>query len=289
MSSSPAPRVGAGRRALGRFNTAAAMLLLVAGGMVTSTNSGLAVPDWPLSYGKWLPAMTGGVFFEHGHRMIAAAVGLLVLVMAFWTQAAEERPAVRRLAWWTLFAVSLQGVLGGVTVYYGLPVAVSAAHAVLGQTVFCLLVVMAELVGDGASAPPALADAGRLPWIGALAVSALWCQLVMGAIMRHGGAGIVWHLLGAAAASLAAGWLGAAAISRREPSLNGPAAGLLALLAVQLALGLSTAEFRTVASPRTDRAMIATATAHLAVGALLLGTAVLLAFRLFRFDRRRTA
>jgi cytochrome c oxidase assembly protein subunit 15 len=287
MNSASAHSVSVGRRALGRFDAAAAMLLLVAGGMVTSTNSGLAVPDWPLSYGKWLPAMTGGVFFEHGHRMIAAAVGFLVLVMAVWTQAEETRPGVRRLAWWTLFAVSLQGVLGGITVYYGLPVAVSAAHAVLGQTVFCLLVIMAELVGDGASAPSAADDAGRLPWIGALAVSALWCQLVMGAVMRHGGSGIVWHLLGACAASLAAGWLGAAALARRETFLNGPAAALLALLAVQLVLGLSTAEFRSVPHPRADRFMIATATTHLAVGALLLGTAVLLAFRLFRLKNRR--
>ncbi len=284
MKTAAVPFVSAGRRALGLVNAAAAMLLLVAGGMVTSTNSGLAVPDWPLSYGRWLPAMTGGVFFEHGHRMIAASVGFLVLVMAVWTQAEEKRPAVRRLAWWTLLAVSTQGVLGGITVYYGLPVAVSAAHAVLGQTVFCLLVVMAELVGEGASAPAAAGDAGRLPWIGAFAVSALWCQLVMGAIMRHGGSGIVWHLMGAAAASLAAGWLGASALTRREPSLSGPAAGLLGLLAVQLVLGLSTAEFRTVASPRTNPAMIAVATTHLAVGALLLGTAVLLAFRLFRLE-----
>jgi heme A synthase len=104
----------------------------------------------------------------------------------------------------------------------------------------------------------------------------------MGAIMRHGGSGIRWHLLGAAAASLAAGWLGAAALARREPAISGPAASLLALLAVQLTLGLATAEFRTFPHPRANPAMIAVATTHLAVGALLLGTAVLLALRLFR-------
>ena len=70
--------------------------------------------------------MVGGVFFEHGHRMIATAVGFLILVAAFWTQFDETRPGVRRLAWWTLFVVCLQGVLGGVTVWFGLPVAVSA-------------------------------------------------------------------------------------------------------------------------------------------------------------------
>ena len=282
MVSAASADVSSPRRALGRFNAAAAMLLLVAGGMVTSTNSGMAVPDWPLSYGQWLPKMTGGVFFEHGHRMIAAFVGLMILIMAFWTQFDEKRPGVRRLAWWTLFAVSLQGVLGGVTVLFNLPVAISAAHATIGQTVFCLLVIMAELVGGGQRAPVALEPIGDLPRLGAFAVAALWCQLVVGAIMRHGGSGIVWHLFGAVVAASAAGALGAAALARRETSLNRPAGALLALLATQLMLGLATADFRTVPLPRADRAMIVVATSHLFIGALLLGTAVLLTFRLFR-------
>ncbi|HXT00550.1 MAG TPA: COX15/CtaA family protein [Elusimicrobiota bacterium] len=280
MSSGPSD-VSAPRRALGRFNAAAAVLLLVAGGMVTSTNSGMAVPDWPLSYGQWLPRMTGGVFFEHGHRMIAAFIGLMILIMAFYTQFDESRPGVRRLAWWTLFGVSLQGVLGGVTVLFNLPVAVSAAHATLGQTVFCLLVVMADLVG-GEPAPAALDPLGRLPALSLLAVAALWCQLVMGAVMRHGGSGIAPHLAGAAVAALAAGALGAAGLARREPAVARPAGALLALLAVQLTLGLATADFRTEPLPRANPAMIAAATAHLVVGALLLGAAVLVAFRLHR-------
>jgi cytochrome c oxidase assembly protein subunit 15 len=277
--------IAPGRRALGRFNAAAALLLLVAGGMVTSTNSGMAVPDWPLSYGRWLPAMTGGVFYEHGHRMIASFVGLLILIIAFWTQFDEKRPGVRRLAWWTLFAVSLQGVLGGITVFFNLPVAVSAAHATLGQTVFCLLVLMAELVGEGSDAPASSEPVGRLRWLGAGAVAALWLQLVLGAVMRHGGAGVVWHLCGAVVAASAAAVFGAAALARREPELRRPAAALLLLLAAQLALGLATLDFRSVPSPRTHPVMIAVATSHLAVGALLLGTTVLLTFRLFRLRR----
>lgn len=276
--------VSAGRRALGLFDAAAVMLLLVAGGMVTSTNSGLAVPDWPLSYGQWLPRMAGGVLFEHGHRLIAAAVGFLILAMAFWTQAEEARPGVRRLAWWTLGLVILQGALGGITVYFGLPVLVSAAHATLGQTLFCLVIVMAELVGAEPETALSAPDAG-LRATGAFAVAALWCQLVMGAIMRHGGSGIVWHLFGACVAAPAAGIFAARTLlKRREPSLTAPAAALLGLLFAQLCLGLLTAEFRTVPAPRADHAMIAVATTHLAVGALLLGTTALLAFRLFRLD-----
>ncbi len=273
---------GDGRRALARFNASAAMLLLVAGGMVTSTASGLAVPDWPLSYGSWLPSMVGGIFFEHGHRMLATLVGFTILVMAVWTQWKEPRAGVRKLAWWTLFAVILQGVLGGVTVLFGLPVWVSAAHATLGQSVFCALVVTADLTGEPAPRA-ASAPSASLRRMGLAAVAALWTQLVLGAVLRHGGAGIRWHLMGAAVAAPLAGWFGARALlERREPELARPAGALLLLLGVQLVLGLATADFRTYPDPRADYAMIGTATTHLAVGALLLGVAVLLTFRLFR-------
>ena len=68
---------------LNRYATATAistLLLVIAGGLVTSTNSGLSVPDWPLSYGQVFPPMVGGILFEHGHRMVAAVVGLFSTV-----------------------------------------------------------------------------------------------------------------------------------------------------------------------------------------------------------------
>jgi len=284
VAAAPARRISSARRALGQINAAAGLLLLIAGGMVTSTASGMAVPDWPLSYGRWLPSMVGGIFYEHGHRMFASAVGFSILVTAFWAQAEDPRPGVRRLGWWTLGLVSLQGVLGGVTVFFNLPAFVSAAHATLGQTVFCLLVIMAELVGEGAK-PLAAPAAGNLRFLGLAAVLALWLQLFVGAVMRHGGAGISWHLAGAVIAGLTAGTFGAQTmLRRREPSLAGPASALLALLGTQILLGVATADFRTVAAPRANYAMIAVATTHLAVGAFLLGVTTLLAFRLFRLD-----
>lgn len=281
MITACAPKAGALRRALARLNAAAALLLLTAGGMVTSTASGLAVPDWPLSYGRWLPEMAGGVFFEHGHRMIAAGVGFLILVMAGVTEWEEERPGVRLLSWATLALVCLQGVLGGVTVFYGLPVAVSAAHAVLGQTLFGLLIAMAELVGEA----PGSAERPARGLLGAsvLALAALWGQLVLGAVLRHGGSEIAWHVLGAVAASCAVLWAGCKTmVERREPFLRGPAAALLSLLLLQLLLGAGAAAFRLTPEPRASRAMIAIATSHLAVGAFLLGTAALLTTRLLR-------
>src|SRR6266851_4863306 len=78
-------------RRLTKLVAASTLFLIFAGAMVTSTGSGLAVPDWPLSYGMVMPPMIGGIFYEHGHRMIAATVGFLTLVLAIWTQAAEPR------------------------------------------------------------------------------------------------------------------------------------------------------------------------------------------------------
>ncbi|HXH28595.1 MAG TPA: COX15/CtaA family protein, partial [Candidatus Polarisedimenticolia bacterium] len=117
--------------------------LLAAGGLVTSTGSGLAVPDWPLSFGRFFPPMRGGVLFEHGHRMVAASVGLLTIVLALWFQRRERRSWVRRLAWTALGLVIAQGILGGITVLLRLPASVSVAHACLAQAFFCVVVTLA--------------------------------------------------------------------------------------------------------------------------------------------------
>ena len=114
--------------ALHRFAVATAVAtlgLIVAGGLVTSTESGLSVPDWPLSYGRLMPPMVGGVFYEHGHRMVATTVGILTVVLAIWLARREPRRWVRRLGLLAVAAVVAQGVLGGLTVIFLLPTAVS--------------------------------------------------------------------------------------------------------------------------------------------------------------------
>ena len=99
------------------------LLLIVLGAMVTSNDAGLSVPDWPTSFGSLykIPPMVGGVKYEHGHRMFAEFVGLLIIVMAVWTQRVESRKWMKALGWIALGAVVGQGVLGGLTVLFGLP------------------------------------------------------------------------------------------------------------------------------------------------------------------------
>ncbi|HJX84747.1 MAG TPA: COX15/CtaA family protein, partial [Candidatus Angelobacter sp.] len=126
-----------------------AFLLLLAGGLVTSNNAGLSVPDWPTTQGSlWkIPPMVGGVKYEHGHRMIAEFVGLLTIVVAIWTWFADKRRWMRLLTLGAVLGVIFQGVLGGLTVLKLLPPAISTAHAVVGQTMFCVLAAIAVFTG----------------------------------------------------------------------------------------------------------------------------------------------
>ena len=168
----------------------ATFLLLIAGGLVTSTDSGLAVPDWPLSYGMWFPPMVGGILYEHGHRMIAGVVGIMILVLAIWLRNVEPRRWVRWLGYSAFGAVILQALLGGVTVLLLLPPRVSIAHACLGQTVFCLVVGLAWCTTPGWSS--ALPQEGNwqprmLAFLGVGIALLTALQLLLGAIIRHTG------------------------------------------------------------------------------------------------------
>src|SRR5580700_6359823 len=119
------------------------LLLVVAGGLVTSREAGLSVPDWPLSYGKLMPPMEGGIIYEHGHRMVATMVGLFTIVSMIWLLRSERRKWLRWLGVIALAAVILQGVLGGLTVLLLLPWWISTAHACLAQLFFATTVAMA--------------------------------------------------------------------------------------------------------------------------------------------------
>src|SRR6185312_7158982 len=123
-------------------------------GLVTSTGSGLSVPDWPTTYGWFmftfpLDKMVGGIRFEHTHRLIASTVGFLIVILAAWLWRAEPRGWVRRLGYAALAAVITQGILGGITVLWFLPDPISIAHAGLAQIVFCLTVTIALVTSPG--------------------------------------------------------------------------------------------------------------------------------------------
>src|SRR5438105_9261966 len=181
---------GSGLHRLAVGTAGATLVLLFLGGLVTSAGSGLAVPDWPLSFGQVFPPMVGGVLFEHGHRLAATAVGCLTVVLALWTVVGEARASVRALGLLALLAVLLQGILGGVTVLYKLPLAVSVTHACLAQAFFCVTVALATVTGPTWTAPRRRAAAPALPLVAAVTTALVFGQLVLGALVRHMGAGL---------------------------------------------------------------------------------------------------
>ena len=175
------------------FTAGTTLFLIFAGAMVSSTGSGLAVPDWPLSYGMVFPPMVGGIFYEHGHRMVATFVGILTTVLAIWLWRREERLWLRGLGVAALAAIVLQGLLGGLTVLYLLPTWISVSHACLAQAFFCLTVGIALFTSAGwRTADEPLPETGGVPlsWLAAAGTTAVFVQLVIGALMRHTGSGL---------------------------------------------------------------------------------------------------
>ena len=175
------------------FTAAVTLLLICSGGMVTSKGAGLAVPDWPTSFGynmflfpmsQWV----GAILFEHTHRLIASTVGFLTIFLAFWLWRSEERPWVRSLGLLALGAVILQGVLGGLRVTM-LKDQIGIFHACLAQAFLGLLVFIA-LVTSGfwlslSSVMVKRSEFLPLRTLALLTTAAIYVQLGLGAIMRH--------------------------------------------------------------------------------------------------------
>jgi cytochrome c oxidase assembly protein subunit 15 len=178
-----------------RFLAACTVLLILAGSLVTSHDAGLSVPDWPTSYGwsmfTFPPSMwVANIFYEHGHRLIASGVGFLTIVLVAWLWIAEPRRWLRWFGVGALGAVVAQGLLGGITVLFYLPPAVSTAHAALAEIFFCMTVAVALFTSPGwKSNAPALDDP-RLRLMATATTVAIYCQILIGATMRHTGAGL---------------------------------------------------------------------------------------------------
>ena len=288
-----------------KFVSAATVLLIVAGGLVTSTGSGLAVPDWPTSYG-WnmftfpMRHMVGGILYEHGHRLIASGVGVLTIILAAWIWKAEPRRWVRILGFAALAAVCLQGLLGGITVLYFLPTPVSTAHAGLAQIFFCMTIALALFTSRGWTNPEAPPVDDRMLRKAATTTTALiYVQILIGATMRHSDAGLaipdfplvfggLWppqwtaqiaihyaHRVGALIVTLAIAATAGHVLyhHRARAELRRPAILLSCLVLAQITLG---------AFVIWSGKNVAINTAHVVVGALTLAASLVLTLRSHR-------
>lgn len=299
---------------LHRFSTflsACTVLLILAGSLVTSTDSGLSVPDWPTSYGqnmftfppsKWV----GGIFYEHGHRLIASTVGFLTIILAVWIWKHDRRGWMKRLGVAALGAVIAQGVLGGLTVLFFLPAAISTAHAGLAEIFFCIIVAIALFTSprwiSGYRRSPSEAsgvDDLALVRTATATTILIYTQILIGATMRHTGAGLaipdfplmfghllppVWdakitihftHRVGALVVAMAIAATSASVWSRHRsrPELTGPAMLLVVLVIAQVALGALTV---------LSRRDVWISSLHVVCGALVLATSLVMTLRSWR-------
>ena len=278
----------------------ATFFLIIAGALVTSHDAGLATNDWPLSNGQVFPKMVGNLFWEHGHRMVATTVGFLTICLVVFLFAKEKRRWVRRLGLLALFGVIAQGLLGGLTVKLSLPLAVSAAHATLAQLFFCTTVSLAVFTSRSwTEERPQLEERAGLPlrYICTAAAATIFLQLIIGATLRHSATWdkplptdlLLTHIGGAFAVTLLLGSASLLVVRRHrdEPFLTRPATLALVLLLVQLLLGLA-AYLARAASPNDPQPlnpMVSITVAHVACGALVFATTIVLTLRVFKVLR----
>jgi cytochrome c oxidase assembly protein subunit 15 len=265
-------------------------LLIVAGALVTSNAAGLSVPDWPTSFGSFhMPRMVGGVLYEHGHRMIAGTVGILTVLLALGLWMKDSRRWVRRLAGVAVLAVIAQAVLGGITVLFDLPVAISVSHATLGQIFFCLTVSLALFTGaEWRWDEPKVEDRDTpaLRHLAIVTTAAVLLQLILGAAFRHAGLGMAPHIVGAVVVTLLVLWMVARVMSKLscQPRLVRPALLLLGLLALQVFLGIGSYVMKEAArnAPQPLPPVVDMTTTHVAVGALLLVSSLYFTYQTYR-------
>jgi heme a synthase len=274
------------------FLSGSTVLLLMAGALVTSNDAGLAVPDWPLSYGSLLPPMVGGIFYEHGHRMIATAVGILTIILGILLARSEPRRWVRNLGWTALGLVIAQGILGGLTVKYLLPPPISTAHATLAQLFFVTVISITLFTSRWwQSDLPQLEDTGspRLRSLAALTTAAIFAQLILGAGFRHGAFGILPHLIGAIVVLFLVIFTGRTVRKRFGKVRDLRRWGILlqSFLGIQILLGLAAywAVAQAAHEVQPTTVYIVLTVAHVLGGALTLAASVVLTLSCFRLIR----
>jgi cytochrome c oxidase assembly protein subunit 15 len=256
-------------------------VLLVAGALVTSNEAALSVPTWP---GPLMPPMVGGIRYEHSHRIIAATVGLLTIVLAVLLWRREDRSWMHWLGLAALAAVVAQGVLGGLTVLLNLHYGIPIAHACLAQIFFGIIVSIALFTSRWwRSEVPKLEDRGT-PSVRALAVvnaGVIFVQVIFGAAFRHKEINIAPHLVGALAVTATVTWT--AAVLRRRfgdaRELSAARVWLHSIFGTQFLLGIAAwwSRLSTADAPQPMPVMVTLTVTHTVVGALTFACAVVVA------------
>ncbi len=286
------------------------VLLITAGGLVKSKEAGLAVPDWPLSYGSLNPPrwwQIENVRAEHGHRLIAGAVALLTVALALAIGRREPRSWVRQLSWAAVATVFLQALLGGLTVLFFLPTPISVSHAGLAQIFLCLVVTLAAVTSRWwrenpsplASSAASAASAAGVFRAAALTTAVVYTQILVGAVMRHTGAGLAipdfplafgrlipprfdfpvaihyTHRMGALVVTALVAWtvIRIWREARAEGRLLRPAMAMAALVLIQIVLGATVVLSAKAVLPNT---------VHVGTGAMVLATSLLVTLRAWR-------
>ena len=271
----------------------ATLVVITAGALVTSNDAGLSGPDWPTSFGYLIkvPHFVGGVRYEWTHRMLAGSLITLTLTIAIWTFVAERRRWLRWLAVGAFCTIIAQAILGGLTVLLFQPPLVSTAHAAVAQTFFCIAVAIAVFTGrKWIEEQPHVEFDHRRPslfTLTLLSIFVLYVQLFLGGMFRHHGMSWWPHVVHAVVVSFVLAWTAIRALTvySNIEAVRRPAVLMLSLLIAQLCLGF-TAFLTRVAwghdAVQPELPMVISTVTHVAVGALLLATAVILAIEVWR-------
>lgn len=268
------------------------VLLLMAGALVTSNDAADSVPDWPLAYGKLIPPLVGGIRFEYTHRVIAATVAILTLILAIWLTFAKlpGRRAAKPLGWLALILVLAQAGLGALRVEEIHPMLSATAHATLAQIFFMTLVGLSLYLGPWwQNESPQLEDtkSPSLRLLTSLTTVAILAQLILGAAFRHGAFGIDPHLVGAGVVTVMVIWAGRAAKTRfrENRDLRRATIYLHSFFGLQILLGFAAwyaVRVLAMESSQPTLPYVTLTVAHVLGGALTLAASVIFTLITFR-------
>ncbi|MDP6112891.1 MAG: COX15/CtaA family protein [Planctomycetota bacterium] len=274
------------------FTAFVTLVLLVAGGLVTTTDAGDAVPDWwfiPISLAfrdRIFPPMIAGIKIEQGHRLVATLVGMLTLVLAGWLWRTDLRNWLKKLGLFALIAVVIQGILGGMRVRLiqdqSLPGFFAIVHACLAQSFFCVVVAISFFTSKWwGKVEHRLPFNSLLPTVSVTVIGAVFFQLILGAVMRHTGTGLMLHIgFACVVAGLVFTNFGLALRHKDIAGIFRPALIQLFLLLLQIGLGIGTFLILRTGFHRSINAAnlhLAVIVGHVAVGALLLAASLVFA------------